>query len=708
MGPALSTPAPWLDQSADVLILHRRPVRPGTSPERLSRFGDAVWHLAPAHPDADKTVNAVHWTRWPTELVPGFKAFALAALEHHRPATTVLGSEGEPMGVDTLSLKLRSLRVLAEWMHQQTLTEICALSDRQLDRYRSHVLALEISRGRQATLLAAVRTLWEYREHLPPQFRLDTADPWNGASGLRLAKAPAPGRENKTPRIAPATMEALLAWSLRMVEDIGPDILSALREFRMLEARTHPAQAPYLGLRPVEALRLFLENAVRDGRTLPGYRAHDGTHGVNWTHLGRLFGAGGVTNPRSRRLVHETGLPVSEDANLSVVTGVIDGRPWRNEPITLRELPYLVRHLTAACFVVTSYLSGMRPGEALNLRRGCRRRDDATGQLFIDGRHGKGRGRTPRAVLGDDAWSRSWVVVQPVHDAIAMLEALTDSLYLFPSSSVLPHTRRPANDHARVSRRMTADVEKLIDWLNTTFVRSDGQPAVPPDPTRHIHPSRFRRTLARFIVRRPRGLIAAALQYAHVSTKVTLSYAGQADTGWMEDLAVERLEMIVEQSEHDWTLLQDGERVSGPSAPEYRKRIASAHRFAGRVVNRVRNVERFLAQVDPSIHHGEGMTCVWRAETAACRNAKLAQGLPANDAPDEAECQSACQNLAYTDRDIIQLRERLAALETGAADVLSPRPLRDRAASQAARVRRILDRHRATDQVTDATEEKTG
>jgi hypothetical protein len=45
-----------------------------------------------------------------------------------------------------------------------------------------------------------------------------------------------------------------------------------------------------------------------------------------------------------------------------------------------------------------------------------------------------------------------------------------------------------------------------------------------------LHGSRFRRTLAYFIVRRPRGLIAAALQYSHVSTKVTLRYAGEGDT----------------------------------------------------------------------------------------------------------------------------------------------------------------------------------
>jgi hypothetical protein len=60
------------------------------------------------------------------------------------------------------------------------------------------------------------------------------------------------------------------------------------------------------------------------------------------------------------------------------------------------------------------------------------------------------------------------------------------------------------------------------------------------------------RTLAYFIVRRPRGLIAAALQYGHVSTRVTLNYSGIADTTWMEDLAVERLELVLEQADRDW------------------------------------------------------------------------------------------------------------------------------------------------------------
>ena len=37
----------------------------------------------------------------------------------------------------------------------------------------------------------------------------------------------------------------------------------------------------------------------------------------------------------------------------------------------MKRIPTLERLLWAACLVVISYLSGMRPGEALNLERGC-------------------------------------------------------------------------------------------------------------------------------------------------------------------------------------------------------------------------------------------------------------------------------------------------------------------------------------------------
>ena len=204
--------------------------------------------------------------------------------------------------------------------------------------------------------------------------------------------------------------------------------------------------------------------------------------------------------------------------------------------------------------------------------------------------------------------------------------------------------------------------------------------------------------MAYFIVRRPRGLIAAALQYAHVSTKVTLSYSGHADTSWMDDVAVERLEMVIEQIDDDLTLMHDGEHVSGPSAAEYKARTARVSHFAGRVVTGVRNAARLLAQADPGIHHGEAMTCVWRPETAACRKTKLEMGLPADDGPDETECRTSCLNLAYIPTaTFAAMKAELAAAETASADTLAPGPIRDRAAARAARRRAVIDRHEKSD-----------
>jgi hypothetical protein len=90
------------------------------------------------------------------------------------------------------------------------------------------------------------------------------------------------------------------------------------------------------------------------------------------------------------------------------------------------------------------------------------------------------------------------------------------------------------------------------------------------------------------------------------------------------------------------------------------------------------------------------MTCVWRAETAACRNTRLQQGLPVSDAPEPSECQSSCRNLAWTDRDITAVRRRLTRLRQAAESPLAPRPLRDRAAGQATRLQAIIDQHQAT------------
>ncbi|MGW3622559.1 hypothetical protein [Streptomyces sp. NPDC000880] len=197
--------------------------------------------------------------------------------------------------------------------------------------------------------------------------------------------------------------------------------------------------------------------------------------------------------------------------------------------------------------------------------------------------------------------------------------------------------------------------------------------------------------------------MAAALQYAHVHTKVTLNYAGRDDSSWMDDIQLETLEMVLEQNDQDARLLDAGEHVSGPAADEYRHRVRRRARFAGRVVTAGRSVQRLLDQTNPNIHHGEAITCVWRLETAACRKACLEAGLPTEDGPNERECWSSCSNLVYTDRNIVVQRRLQQQWEKAAADQLSPRPLRDRAAVLAERSRAITAAHQGRPVPTAST-----
>jgi len=693
--PAGGTAGPW--PAPDVLVLRGRVIRPGTPAEQMSRFGDQVWTLQPAHPDAHQRVSAVHWEKFPAHLVLPFKTVCLALLDHPVPASRAVRT-GSHMAIMTVADWVRLMRVLATWMAGQGLTRLGDLADQQLDAYRAHVMALTVPVQRKRELLNTIVIMHAYRDLLPAACRLATRAPWRGAAGDNLVPVPPPGRVNRTQRIAPGTMEALLAWSLRMLEDMGPDIAAAHRCYEQLRRCAHPSQDGLAGLPLRQRLDVFLA-AAGIGTALPGKRDAAGQLVLDEHQLCRLLGANAsvraLTSGLQRRMVTESGLPLAEGCPMGTpITGTIDGRPWRDQPITAQELPELTRLLTAALFVITCYLSGLRPGEALNLRRGCRTADPDSGELLLVGRRGKGRGRTPMTGtdLAADDLARPWVVVQPAHDAVALLEQLAPHSWLFPPG-YCRGTSRAAEAHTRTTHYIAQDISDFISWVNRTFIPLDGSVPIPADPARRLHVARLRRTLAYFIVRRPRGLIAAALQYGHLATKVTLSYAGAADTGWLDDLAVERLELALEQAGQDRVLLEDGEHVSGPSAAEYRARTEQAAGFAGRVVTSVRNAERLLAQANRNIHHGQGMTCVWTKETAACRKAELAIGLPGADAPDDAECRQACVNLAYTDRDIQQLTGRLAALEAHARDPLTPQPLRDRAAAQAVIVRRIIGQH---------------
>src|SRR5216684_2466156 len=145
---------PWPDPGT--IVLRGRPLHPLADTTTLSRFRGDVWVTRAADVDNAVLAPALSFTPYPPALRDTAKAFALAVLDHERPASLMTGW-------------LCELRVLAEWLDARHVHRVCDVTADDLDLFRAHVTALSASRARQADYLHAVRVLRAYREHLPPE-----------------------------------------------------------------------------------------------------------------------------------------------------------------------------------------------------------------------------------------------------------------------------------------------------------------------------------------------------------------------------------------------------------------------------------------------------------------------------------------------------------------------------------------------------------
>ncbi|MDT5050870.1 MAG: hypothetical protein QOG75_6789 [Mycobacterium sp.] len=343
---------------------------------------------------------------------------------------------------------------------------------------------------------------------------------------------------------------------------------------------------------------------------LPGKRsATTGELDYHYGYLARLLDTEAVSlrTPASQAVLRSSGLALQEGAPLLLVpSGLIDGQRWRDDPIDESETRPLARHLMAACFIVVAYLSGMRPGEVLSLERGCVQRHPVTGMLLMTGRHWKG--------VRDETGTRF------------------------------------RDGRSRGTQDVSRDLDAFRDWVNSYCTRTGRSDTIPRDADHpSIQPRQFRRTLAWFIARKPRGVIAAAIQYGHVKVQMTVGYAGTYASVFPDDLAFEdllvRLDMLADSYEH----LTAGEHVSGPSAGQYRHRVEEAQRFAGHVLTTRREARTLFSNPDLQIYPGVGMTCVFDPQRAACRIDR--DDTDTRRTPDLSDCRAHCANIARTDRD---------------------------------------------------------
>ncbi len=656
----------------DTVVLAKRPLTADTDIDTLSRFADDVWYLTPGIFEDNAKSTRINFAAMP-------EPFRLDAKYY---IWQLINNEGRPTGwpaLNTTAHASRALRTFMEWLIEQGVTAFAQVTLSILDDYLTWVGAQEIGLTARGSELLEVRRLWSYRSVLPPRMRLPAPEPWDGETISDLLGRARPRAENRTPRIREQTMQPLLSWAMRFVEDFAEDIISAWHEHAMLTSRTRKDDGRAGTAHLPGELRLkveaYLDRLRERGEPLPGTIGSDGVLGIDWPHLSRVLDCNrSLQLTRTARLIVESGLPVAPGAILDApITGQLDGRPWRETRIHGGEALGLARMLSAACLTIICYLSGARPGEVLSLRRGCLQRDDANGLWLMRGRYWKGAkdakgNKIPEGQIRD----LPWVVVDVVATAVRVLERLHTYDLLFPSRLTGPisclRNQGLATDVA------ANHLNAFVTWVNEYCQAHGRTDVIPPDG--RLACSRFRRTLAWFIRRRPRGLIAASLQYGHAETMILQGYAGTYESGFPDDYAFEDWLFRMEVFADDERRLADGEHVSGPAADDYRQRVhQAATEFAGLVVTNGERARKLLTDRRLQIFHGEGMTCVFRQETAACER-RPALGDP-EATPDTDDCRPHCPNLARTDRDIGSLRTQAAELEEIVADPLAP-PIRHR------------------------------
>jgi integrase len=686
-------------------VLARRRINPASDPVAASVFADDQWNLTPGLFEAHATTTRLNLRSVPAPFRHPVKHYIWQLINYRPPSQT--GQRQPRLALSTMPLVLSRLTSFVLWLGGHRVGSFGAVTDRHLDDYLRDVVASEISSELKAALLIEVRRLWAYRDRLPGSMRLPVSPPWGGDRPRDLLGMRVKRGVNRTPRIRTDIIEVLLLWAMRFTDDFAEDIIAAFHEHLRLWPGSITARpslrAPRRGLDEVlPELTAYLDRLRATGGALPGRRRADGTLAVDWAHLTRVFSAGDralARIPQLRRLIEDSGLPVADAAYLDTpITGLVADGPWRPTPIGYSEAPKLATLLRTACFIVIAYLSGMRPGEALNLERGCLSHDPDTDLWLISGRKFKGARDSDGSKIPEGEPRRDpWVVAVPAAHAVVVLERLHGHPLLFPAE--LHPLRRPRRaDSSRIGQArhpsgLTRDITAFIAWVNDHANRL-GRPheLIPVDPHGPIAASRFRRTLAWHIVRRPRGLIAGAIQYGHLHLQMTLGYSGSYDSGFPDEHAFEDWLFRLDRLTEDHQSLHDGEHVSGPAADEYRQRVRAGHeQFAGRVLTNIRQARDMLANPTLQIYPGRAMTCVFDPAKALCLHCTGVGGV--HVAPDLDDCRTTCQNIAYTDRDIHHLRERAAGLHDLLGDFLAPSPRYQRTRAERDRLRELIRDH---------------
>ena len=626
-------------------VLATAPLKPSHVREALSRVGDPSWDLGPAvfRENARRCHVTVHFDVLEhADVQAAMRAYLYARLNIDCP-----GYRPKLPPASIRQAFNRARRFFAFARERLGRLDLGRIDQALIDAYARHLRADPTRRPViVGHLLEVVSDLYRYREHLTGGGL--AFEPWGGQAPARVAGY-RHVRENRTPRFPEDVIAALLAWSLRYVTMFADDILAAGRELDQLEARRDRLAAADAGLpdadrRQRRSTRLtdYFDRRRREGRGAPIWgTAHNGKLRVD-------PGTGAVTPPINAHLLHlHAGIDVRVEqrghlmlaggapqlikavaAELGVEVGGMDtpisidpdsGQPWR-ERFDTKTLAHEERMLQAAAYIVCAYLTGMRDCEVQAMRRGClsiaRSEDGLTERHRIRSTIYK-----RRAAVGEAA---SWVTIEPVAHAIAVLERLSAGPARASSSDTLwPVLRASAVTKTHLSSEVVRQLNTFRDHLNAAFGSPDA-PAIPPGPDGkpwRITTRQFRRTIAWHIANRPFGTIAGMIQYKHASVAAFEGYAGTSASGFRAEVEAQRRLGQIDDLLDYFDRRQGGASLGGPAGPRIARTLDDAADRLGPLPAMIADRARLrviLASAARSFHVGVLADCFFDPATALC------------------------------------------------------------------------------------------
>jgi hypothetical protein len=537
-------------------------------------FADDVWDLTPLLVRR-RSAQRLYFADVPTAFRAPVKEFAWLALRTPAPVR-----KARPrLDPSTVIGEVHQLRRLCVWLVEHDVHCFADVSQQLLDDHlaaRRQVIC-------PTTLRSLVKSVQRCAAYSPafsePAHRFSIV-PWRGRPTPVVAGSARRGGENLTARIPEQVMAPLLRVALLYVEQFAADILTARAEASRLPPRADRRHVP--AFEQLAAVETEIARRRQHGHGIPV--RDDGTAHI-WALL-RSAGvypgtngiAAGVRRQAADALAELGPTPPALTATPSTLEDT--GRPWRDPfPLGGVALDWEATRLGWACTIVIAYLSGMRPSELVNLRRGCavvdRNPDGSVRRHKLRGVAYKGRRATGRPAV--------WVVLPVVHQAVNVLRGLRDA----PDDTLL----LPSLTTSSQLQRFVAYSNRLFGHIPALHI-----PDVDGDPW-PLSFLQLRRTLAWHIRNRPFGHVAGAIQYQHAQVTMFEGYAGTSASGFQQEVEAEReaanlaelFDLVV------GTLQGDG--LAGRGADRLRRRISEIDSDLGGLAGVVADQQRVKAML---------------------------------------------------------------------------------------------------------------